>query len=96
MLIKTRIFVGVGCATLSLTGCNSVPVGWGKSYETEFASSSSITIKYDPVISSMGEAQNAAQKHCDQYGKDAVPQAESRSSFGGVLKSASFVCVKRT
>jgi hypothetical protein len=52
-----------------------------------------VTIRFDPLLTSMGEVQAKAETHCQQYGKDAVPQHED-SSFGGV-RSVSFRCVAR-
>jgi hypothetical protein len=94
--MKGRLALPLIVAPLTLTACNSVPVGLGNPSATEFASSSSITIKYDPLLTSLGEIQNTAQKHCDQYGKDAIPQAVMPSGPGGVLGNASFICKPRT
>jgi hypothetical protein len=69
-------------------------LAWGQSYHVEFASSSSITINYDPGLTNMGEIQNVAQENCDKYGKDAIPQSKSNSPWG--LSTMSFVCVRRT
>ena len=73
------------------SGCVLV---WGHPYHVEFASSSSITINFDPSLTNMGKIQNVAQEHCDKYGKDALPQARSSDFWG--LSTMSFVCVHRT
>jgi hypothetical protein len=68
-------------------------VAWGKPYNVEFASSSSITINYDPGLTSMGEVQNVAQAHCDKYGKDAIPQGSQDRMWK--LRDVSFICKTR-
>ena len=65
----------------------------GPGYKVEFQSQSSITYWYDPARQSMGSAQHRAQEHCNQYGKDALPQASSGDAFTGI--SMSFVCRAR-
>jgi hypothetical protein len=75
---------------LAVMGCVAV---WGEPYKVEFASSSSITINFDPSLSNMGEVQNVAQAHCDQFGKDAIPQTSQDSMWG--LRNMSFFCKKR-
>jgi hypothetical protein len=76
---------------LPLCGC---AVAWGQDHKIEFASSSSITINYDPSLTNMGEVQNVAQEHCSKYKKDAVPQGNSTSPWG--MTNISFLCVKRS
>jgi hypothetical protein len=76
---------------ISGTGCVAV---WGAPYKVEFASSSSITINFDPALTNMGEIQNIAQQHCDKYHKDAVPQAKNDSPWA--LSTMSFMCQRRT
>ena len=71
---------------LGLTGC-------GPGYRVEFQSQTSITYWYDPARQTMGTVQNQAQIYCNQFGKDALPQAQSGDSFSGI--SASFICRKR-
>lgn len=83
--------VAVLMLLLVMTGCAAV---WGKPYKVEFQSSSSITINFDPALTNMGEVQNVAQQHCDQYKKDALPQGERTSPWG--LTNISFNCVNRT
>lgn len=72
---------------LGLAGC-------GPGYQVEFQNQASITYWYDPARQTMGRVQNLAQEHCSQYGKDALPQAESGDRFAG--KSVSFVCRPRS
>ena len=74
-----------------LSACAAV---WGQPYHVEFASSSSITINFDPALTNMGEIQNVAQENCNKYGKDAIPQGRSNSPSAS--SNMSFVCVKRT
>jgi hypothetical protein len=62
-------------------------------YKTEFASSSSVTINYNPDLTNMGDVQNVAQVQCDKYGKDAIQQSSMDSAWG--LRNASFACTKR-
>lgn len=76
-------------ATLALLGL----AGCGPGYKVEFQNSSSITYWYDPARQSMGSVQNRAQEHCDQFGKDALPQASSGDRFTGI--SMSFICRPR-
>lgn len=68
--------------------------GCGPGYYVEFQSQSSITYWYDPARQNMGSVQQLAQMHCSQYGKDALPQAESGDRYTG--KSISFVCKQRS
>ena len=78
---------------LALIFLNSCAAVWNAPYKVEFASSSSITINYDPMLTNMGEIQKVAQENCDKYNKDAIPQAESTSPWS--LKTMSFACNKR-
>lgn len=75
---------------LALGGCAAV---WGSPYKVEFASPSSITINFDPGLTNMGEIQNVAEQHCQQYGKDALPQDKDASPWG--LRTISFLCQPR-
>jgi hypothetical protein len=77
-------------AGAGLCGC---ALAWGKSYKVEFASPTSITINTDPAFTDMGTVQNIAQKHCSQYGKDAVPQGAQDTGWGA--RELSFVCTRR-
>lgn len=78
-------------AVVLLGGCAAV---WGQPYKVEFASSSSITINFDPSLTNIGEVQNVAQTHCDKFGKDAVPQGGETSPWG--LRNVSFRCEHRS
>jgi hypothetical protein len=82
IIMAAPIFAVIGCVAV-----------WGKPYKVEFASSSSITINFDPSLTNMGEVQNVAQAHCDQFGKDAIPQASQGSMWA--LRTMSFLCKKR-
>ena len=84
------ILLAVGCGFF-LASCAAV---WGKPYKLEFASSSSVTITYDPMLTNMGEVQNAAQAHCETFGKDALPGKDIESPWR--LISMSFNCKNRT
>lgn len=75
---------------LALAGC---ALAWQKPYHVDFSSSSSMTINYDPDLTSMGDLQNVAQEHCSKYNKDALPQAAVPGQLG--LRSISFICTKR-
>jgi hypothetical protein len=84
---KTRIVI-ISLAIVNLAGCaGSLP------YKTEFASSSSVTINYNPDLTNLGDVQNVAQVQCDKYGKDAISQSSTDSAWG--LRDASFACTKR-
>ena len=87
---EPHVALRVAIIAIVLTGCAAV---WGKPYKVDFASSSSITINFDPSLTNMGEVQNAAQEHCAQFGKDAIPQASQDSVLG--LRNMSFLCKKR-
>jgi hypothetical protein len=83
-----------GLWRVAMTGCAAV---WGLSYNVEFASSSPITINFDPGLTNMGEVQNIAQAHCDKFdkfGKDAVPQGGETGPWG--LRNMSFRCEHRS
>jgi hypothetical protein len=69
--------IGYVACLLALTGCAVV---WGQPYKVEFVSSSSITINFDPALTSMGEVQSVAQRHCDGFGKDALPRLPSTAA----------------
>ena len=77
-------------AALGLGGCTAV---WGQPHKVEFASSSSITLTFDPAFTNMGEVQNTAQEHCAKYEKDALPGKDKTSPWG--LVTISFNCKKR-
>jgi hypothetical protein len=76
--------------SFAVIGCVAV---WGQPYKVEFASSSSITINFDPSLTNMGEVQNVAQAHCNKFGKDAIPQTSQDSVWA--LRNISFLCKKR-
>jgi hypothetical protein len=79
------------CITLlSLNGCVLV---WGRTYNVEFANSSSVTIRYSTSFTDSGYVQGVAQASCDQYGKDAVPGSWSDSGIG--LRTETYFCVRR-
>jgi len=82
--------LGIVLVAAPLAAC---AVGWGLPYNVEFENSSSVTVRYDPLLASIGEVQSVAQAICDKYGKDAVPLLE-RSDFAGVTNS-SYRCVPR-
>jgi hypothetical protein len=86
--MKNAILIILACLTLS--GCAAA---WGSAYKVRFESSSSVTISYDPSLTTLGTLQNVAQQHCDKYHKDAAPQATSMNAWG--LVDASFACKKR-
>lgn len=75
----------------ALAGCAAA---WGSAYHVDFASSTSITIAYDPALARIGEIQNVAQEQCAKYGKDAVIQTNTATRPMAV-HSASFLCVDR-
>lgn len=75
---------------ISLSGC---AMSWGGPYKIEHTNPSSITISYDPSLTNMGEVQNIAQQHCDQYNKDALPGKDMKSPWGYI--TLSFRCNKR-
>lgn len=83
--LKARVLAVV--IAFLLSGCAIV---WGKPYKIEHESSSSTTITYDPGLTNKGEVQNIAQGICAQYGKDAIPQSSTTSSWGHT--STSFIC----
>lgn len=87
MYMKNIILMG---AVLACSGC---AVAWGGPQKIEHTSKSSVTISYDPSLTNMGEVQNIAQKHCDQYNKDALPGKNLNSPWGYV--TLSFRCNKR-
>jgi hypothetical protein len=84
---KTQIVI-VSLAIASLAGCAG-----SQPYKTEFVSSSSVAINYNPDLMNPGEVQNVAQVQCDRYGKDAIAQSSVDSAWG--LRNASFACTKR-
>jgi len=84
---KTQIVI-ISLAIVTLAGCAG-----SQPYKTEFASSSSVTINYNPDLTNLGEVQNVAQVQCDRYGKDAIPQSSVDSAWG--LRNTSFACTKR-
>jgi hypothetical protein len=53
----------------------------------------SITINFDPALTSMGEVQSIAERHCDEFGEDALPSTSVDSPWG--LRNTSFVCKPR-
>lgn len=59
----------------------------------EFASSSAVTVRYDPGTTTLGEVQEVAQQRCAAYGKDAVPHQTSDSQWG--FRTEAFVCQVR-
>jgi hypothetical protein len=52
-----------------------------------------ITLKYDPVLSSSGEAFEAAKEHCAQYGRRAVPAAPPSGSTPISAHYETFLCM---
>jgi len=84
-------FAAVALMSVTLTGCVAA---WGQSYKIEFASSTSITINYDPAFTNIGALQSVAQENCDKYKKDALPQASASAGWG--LRTISFLCVNRS
>ncbi len=76
-----------------MTAILSVLTACGPGYKVEFQSQSSITYWYDPARQSMGLVQHRAQEYCNQYGKDALPQASSGDAYTGI--SISFICKTR-
>jgi hypothetical protein len=88
MLKKAFSFMALLC----LSGC---AVGWGKPYEVEFENSSTITIQYDPLLTSIGKMQAVAQAYCGQTGRDAVPQSTLVSPLGTGVTNVTFACQDR-
>jgi hypothetical protein len=84
---KIQIVI-ISLAIVNLAGCAG-----SQPYKTEFVSSSSVTINYNPDLMNLGEVQNVAQVQCDKYGKDAITQSSVDSAWG--LRNASFACTKR-
>ena len=84
---KTQIAI-ILLAMVNLAGCAG-----SQPYKTEFASSSSVAINYNPDLMNPGEVQSVAQVQCDRYGKDAIAQSSVDSAWG--LRNASFACTKR-
>lgn len=83
---------------LSLAGC--APLG-GAAYEVKFASSSSVTIAYNPSLTDDDTVQDVAQQTCALYGKDALAQATFHRQpglFQGPpgLSYKSFTCQDRS
>lgn len=79
-------------AALSLlAGCGAV---WGKPHNVTFSNSSSITMSYDPMLTSTGNLQSVTQEHCDRSGRDAIPQAAVSEGWG--LESMTFQCFQRS
>ena len=87
------IFRSAVATTLLVFSLTSCAVAWGSAHKVEFANQSSITINFDPSLTNMGEVQTFAQKHCSQFGKDAIP-GQSDTSFWH-MRTISFVCQKR-
>lgn len=77
-------------ALLPLTACALI---WGTPYKVTQVNPTSITLNYTPADAHDESIQNAAQAHCDQYGKDAVPGAAAKNSWGVI--SQTFKCGKR-
>ena len=84
---KIQIVI-ISLAIVNLAGCAG-----SQPYKTEFVSSSSVTINYNPNLMNLGEVQNVAQVQCDKYGKDVITQSSVDSAWG--LRNASFACTKR-
>jgi len=59
--------------TFLLAGCAHLPVGWGGRDEVVHANEKVIMIIYDPLIGSMKDMALKAEKHCNNYGKHAIP-----------------------
>ena len=84
---KTQIVI-ISLAIANLAGCAG-----SQPYKTEFVSSSTVAINYNPDLTNVGEVQNVAQVQCDRYGKDAIAQSSAYGAWG--LLNASFACTKR-
>ena len=79
-----------------LAGCaGSIPenpnakLGWGKAREITLANSESITYMIDPLIKQPSPLFEDAQRHCETYGKNAVPIPLTKN---GVYQMAIFHC----
>jgi hypothetical protein len=77
-------------AALLLSGC---AIFWGQPYKIDSESSSSTTITYDPGVANKGEIQNIAAGICAKYGRDAIPEDSTHTSWG--LIRTMFVCRPR-
>ena len=88
-----RIF-GALLILIFLAGC-SIPeipnakLGWGKAREVTLANSESITYMIDPLIKQPSPLFEDAQRHCETYGKNAVPLPLEKN---GIYTMAIFHC----
>lgn len=71
-----------------LSGC-ATSMGWGQHYKVVYQNSKSIMIQYDSGISDIGEFGPVAQAHCQQYGKEAVPQPQTPKEG---IRNITFIC----
>jgi hypothetical protein len=93
MKLRARSFIRtLLCLTAMVPLCGCVLV-WGKAYHVEFASSTSVTIEFDPAFTDIGYVQNVAQASCAEYGRDAVPDFVTRGMSG--LTDATYWCRDR-
>lgn len=72
-------------AVLALAGCNT--------YQVRYENPSTIALWHDPARSSQAVVQAAAQKHCDKFGKEAVPVSSTGGVWDGI--TTSFECRPR-
>ena len=84
-------FLSVILIMVSLGGCASA-VGWGKPYEVVHKTSKSITIHYDPMLSTIADISTIADEHCKKYGKEAVPGEVDGGSYWVPTKNIIFHC----
>ncbi|MCB1784491.1 MAG: hypothetical protein KDI13_10925 [Alphaproteobacteria bacterium] len=79
-------------STLLLAACAGAPVGWGGSHSVSLENPETITITYDPLLSSEQKADEIATQHCNQYGKNPVPVIERRKGLSGALPQRVYEC----
>jgi hypothetical protein len=71
-------------AVLLIGGCSPVKI---------VSSPDTVTLRYDPVLSSSGEAYGLAKEHCAQYGRRAVPAGPPSGSTPISSRYITFLCV---
>ena len=87
-----KLFV-VFIATLLLSACNSIRVGYGGISQEMFKSKEAIVYEYDPLLTSEEEISEKANEHCALFDKKAEITKRSSSGSLGLVKLVTWNCV---
>lgn len=83
-------------SVLLVSGCTSVPVGWGGTYEVVYADKDTVSIQWDRTFTTEDVIRNIAIEHCAKTGRGAqVIGATSDSATMGLVRSTTFGCKDR-